>query len=141
MTLARWSGIVCTAVMFMAAAQAAASQKVANTGPKYDVANEVKIKGVVEEIREVPGEFEGTHLVVKTDTGTMLVHVAPADFLKDIDSSFKVGDEVLVIGAKAPDATEPEILAREITVGTNTTTLRDDKGIPVWAGWKPAKSN
>jgi len=141
MAFARWSGVVCILVVFLAAAQAAASQKTANTGPKYDVANEVKIKGVVEEIRQVPGEFEGTHLVVKTDTGTVLVHVAPADFLKEIDTSFKTGDEVQVVGCKAPDTTENEILAREITVGTNTTTLRDNKGIPVWAGWKPAKSN
>jgi hypothetical protein len=79
-------------------------------------------------------------LVVKTDTGQVLVHVAPADFLKEMDTSFKKGDEVQITGAKAPNATETEILAREITVGTNTTTLRDDKGIPVWAGWKPAKS-
>jgi hypothetical protein len=136
----------CSKVLFALAAlaltaQAASTPKAANTGPKYDAANEVKIKGVVEDIREVPGEFEGTHLVVKTDTGTVLVHVAPADFLKEIDTSFKKGDEIQVTGCKAPDATgsEPEILAREITVGTNTTTLRDDKGVPVWAGWKPAK--
>ncbi len=127
------------ALLVVVATQAAATQKVANTGPKYDIANEVKIKGVVEDIREVPGEFEGTQLVVKTDTSTVLVHVAPADFLKEMDTSFKKGDEVQVIGAKAPNTTEGEILAREITVGTNTTTLRDDKGIPVWAGWKPVK--
>jgi DNA/RNA endonuclease YhcR with UshA esterase domain len=142
MNIVRWSKVLGTAALLILATQTIlAAQKVANTGPKYDVANEVKIKGVVEDIREVPGNFEGTHLVVKTDTGTVLVHVAPADFLKEMDTSFKKGDVVEVIGAKAPDATEPEILAREITVGTNTTTLRDDKGIPVWAGWKPAKSN
>ncbi|HTV64418.1 MAG TPA: OB-fold nucleic acid binding domain-containing protein [Bryocella sp.] len=142
MNLVRWSKVLGTAALLILATQTIiATQKVANTGPKYDVANEVKIKGVVEDIREVPGAFEGTHLVVKTDTGTVLVRVAPADFLKEMDTSFKVGDVVEVTGAKAPDAAEPEILAREITVGTNTTTLRDDKGIPVWAGWKPAKSN
>jgi hypothetical protein len=77
---------------------------------------------------------------VKTDTKTVLVRVGPTDFLKEIDTSFKKGDEVSVVGAKAPDATGEEILAREITDGNNTATLRDDKGIPIWAGWKPAKS-
>jgi hypothetical protein len=110
------------------------------TGPKYDAANEVKIKGVIEEIREVPGEFEGTHLVVKTESKTVLVHVAPSDFLKEIDTSFNKGDQVEVVGAKVPDAAEEEILAREITDGSNTATLRDDKGVPIWAGWKPSKS-
>ncbi len=80
-------------------------------------------------------------MVVKTDTGTILVHLAPASFLKEIDASFTKGDQVEVLGAKAPNAPEEEILAREITVGTNTVTLRDDKGIPVWAGWNPAKTS
>jgi len=114
------------------------AQTASKTGPKYDVKNEVKIKGVVEEIREIPGQFEGTLLVVKTDSKTVMVRVAPAAFLKEIDTSFNKGDQVEVVGCKAPDATEEEVLAREITVGQNTTTLRDDKGVPIWAGWKPS---
>lgn len=113
------------------------AQSASKTGPKYDVKNEVRIKGVIEEVRQVPGPSEGTHLVVKTETKTVLVHVAPGDFLKDIDTTFSKGEQVEVLGCKAPDGPEEEILAREITVGQNTTTLRDDKGIPVWAGWKP----
>ena len=136
-----WAKISLTAGVLLLATSAGLAQKVKDTGPKYDSANEVKIKGVIEEIREVPGNFEGTHLVVKTDTGTVLVHVAPAPFLKEIDTSFAKGDQIQVVGAKAPGATEEEILAREITVGTNTTTLRDDKGVPVWAGWSPSKGN
>jgi len=120
------------------ALSAAWAQNASKTGPKYDTKNEVKIKGAIVEMREIPGPFEGTHLVVKTDTKTVLVHVAPSSFLKEIDASFKVGDQVEVVGCKAPDAPEEEILAREITVGQNTTTLRDDKGIPVWAGWNPS---
>lgn len=135
------SRVLAIAALLTAAPQFILGQKVANTGPKYDTANEVKIKGVVEDIREVPGNFEGTQLVVKTDTATVVVHLAPGEFLKEMDSTFKKGDEVQVVGARAPGAGETEILAREITVGTNTTTLRDDKGLPVWTGWKPAKGN
>jgi hypothetical protein len=68
------------------------------------------------------------------------VHVAPSEFLKEIDTSFNKGDQVVVVGAKAPNAPEEEMLAREITDGNNTATLRDDKGIPIWAAWKPSKS-
>ncbi len=118
---------------------AAWAQKVKATGPKYDAANEVKIKGTVQEIKEVPGPWEGTHLVVKTASGQVLVHVGPSDFLKEMDMSFKVGDSVEVTGAKAPDTTEEEILAREIVVGNNSMTLRDAKGIPIWADWNPVK--
>ncbi len=136
-----WSRILVSVAVLSLTLSYGSAQKMKDTGPKYDVANEVKLKGVIEDIREIPGNFEGTLLVVKTDTGTVLVHVAPASFLKEIDASFAKGDQVEVVGAKAPNATEEEILAREITVGTNTITLRDDRGIPVWAGWNPAKTS
>lgn len=139
--LRHWSKVACVAATAALFVQLAVAQKVANTGPKYDVGSEVKMKGTVEEVREIPGDFQGTHLVVKTDTGTVLVRLAPADFLKEIDTAIKPGDQIEVVGSKAPDSTEPVIMAREITVGTNTTTLRDDKGVPVWAGWKRSKTS
>jgi hypothetical protein len=120
-------------------AGASSSQKAANTGPKYDSAAQIKIKGVVEDVKDTPGELSGTHLTVKTDTGTVIVYVGPAEFLKDIDTSFKKGDQIEVIGAKNKGTDGEEVLAKEITVGSNTTTLRDESGIPVWAGWKAPK--
>lgn len=134
-----WSKIALTAGALLLAVSSGLAQKVKDTGPKYDVANEVKIKGVVEEIREVPGNYEGIYLVVKTDASSVLVRVAPATFLKEIDTSFAVGNQVLVTGAKALGVAEEQILAREIILGTNTVTLRDDKGIPVWVGWNPCR--
>lgn len=115
-------------------------QKVANTGPRYDIGHEVKVQGTVAEVRDVPGDFEGTHLLLKTAQGDVLVQVAPADFLKEMGTAYKVGDVVQIVGAKSPDGTEEQVLVREITVGSDTVTLRDDKGVPVWAGWKPPKS-
>jgi hypothetical protein len=139
MSCRSWSKIALTAGALLLAVSSGLAQRVRDTGPKYDVANEVKIKGVVDEIREVPGNYEGIYLVVKTDTSTVLVRVAPAAFLKEMDTVFAVGNQVQVTGAKALNVPEEQILAREIIVGTNTVILRDDKGIPVWAGWNPAK--
>jgi archaellin len=138
MSCRSWSKLALTASALLLAVSSGLAQKAKDTGPKYDVANEVKIKGVVAEVREVPGAYEGVYLVVKTDSGTALVRVAPAAFLKDMDTSFAVGNQVQVTGAKALNGSEEQILAREIIVGTNTVTLRDDKGAPVWVGW-PAK--
>jgi hypothetical protein len=117
------------------------AQNSSKTGPKYDIASEVKVKGVIEDIREAPGGISGTQLSVKTDTKTILVYVGPGDFLREIEVSFNKGDQINVIGAKAPNATDDEILAREITVGSNTFTLRDGKGVPIWTGWKPARAS
>jgi hypothetical protein len=127
------------ALVIALAVPAALAQKSKSSGPKYDRASEIKIKGVIDDIRDTPGEFEGTHLLVKTDTGTLLVCLAPAEFLKEIDASFKKGDLVEVTGSKSTGADGEEILAREVTIGNNTTTLRDDDGVPVWAGWKLPK--
>jgi hypothetical protein len=128
--------VVAVAVLFVCGAVA---QKASNTEPKYDKANQATVKGVIDDIHETPGAFEGTHLVVKTDTGTVLVQLAPAEFLKEIDASFKKGDQIEVVGAKNMGTEGEEILAREITIGNNTTTLRDDSGVPVWADWKASK--
>lgn len=126
-------------VLLLASCQQVFAQKSGNTGPKYDVTKQVKIKGVIEDIHETSGTYEGTHLLVKTDTGTVLVQVAPAAFLKDIDASFNKGEEIQVVGAQNVGTEGEEVLAKEITVGNNTTTLRDDSGVPVWAGWKAPK--
>ncbi len=134
-----WSKVLFIAAAVALAAPAGWAQSASKTGPKYDIANEVRIKGVVEEVRDMPGDLDGTHLVVKTDTTTVLVYAAPGAFLKEIDTTFNKGDEVQVVGAKAPGGGEETIMAREITVGNNTFTLRDDKGVPVWAGWKAPK--
>ncbi len=115
----------------------AGAQTTSKTGPKYDLKNEVKIKGVIDDVREVAGPPGGTQLAVKTDTQTVLVYVGPTAFLKEIDATFNKGEQAEILGCKAPDASTGEILAREITVGQNTTTLRDDKGVPIWSGWKP----
>lgn len=71
MSCRSWSKIALTAGALLLAVSSGFAQKVKDTGPKYDIANEVKIKGVVEEVREVPGAYEGIYLVVKTDTSTI----------------------------------------------------------------------
>jgi DNA/RNA endonuclease YhcR with UshA esterase domain len=139
-----WSKILLGAVVFSLMAltvTAQKAQKIKDGGPKYDLANEVKIKGVVEDIRESQGEPGGVLLLIKADTGEVPVYVGPQAFLKEIEVSFSKGDQVEVVGAKALNTAEGVVLAREITVGNNSFTLRDDKGTPAWTGWKPAKTS
>ncbi len=141
MNLRVWSRVAGSVAVLVLASLLGLAQSTSKTGPKYDLTNEVKIKGVIEDIREVPGSIPGTQLFVKTDTKTVQVYVGPGDFLNEIEVSFNKGDQVNIVGAKAPNSAEEIILAREITAGSNTFTLRDDKGIPIWTGWKPAKAN
>jgi hypothetical protein len=106
------------------------------TGPAYDFANEVKLKGTVEEVRMVPGNFEGVHVMLKTGTETILVHLAPEGFLKMLEFTVAKGDTLEVTGCKITGEFGPEILARDVVSGNNDLTLRDKKGLPAWAGMK-----
>jgi hypothetical protein len=109
-------------------------------GPKYNFADEITVKGTVEEVRVVPGTMEGVHLVLKSETETNLIHVAPEKFLKEMDSEFAKGDQLVVVGCKikAEDGSD-EILSRQITKNGNELMLRDKKGTPIWASWNPGK--
>jgi hypothetical protein len=56
-----------------------------NPPPDYNAAAEVSVSGTVAETREFFCPFSddmGTHLVLRTAAGELLVHVAPARFLR-----------------------------------------------------------
>jgi hypothetical protein len=126
--------------IFIAIASSICAQTANKSGPKYDPTKEIKIKGTVTEVKEFVGGTEPTLLIVKAGDKTTTVRLAPAEFLKEIDCWIKAGDQVEVVGAKAPDSAQDEILAREVIFGNNTMVLRDSKGVPVWEVWKPTKS-
>jgi hypothetical protein len=134
---------LCTILAFLAAfvMMGTSSLLAQKTGPKYDFTNEVKLKGTIDEIKMVPGEFEGVHVMLKTATETILVHLAPGGFLKMLEFNVAKGDALEVTGCKITGEMGPEVLAREVVSGNNSLTLRDKKGSPAWAGMKFASGN
>ena len=127
--------VLAVGVFFLLAMNPAWAQAPARA-PKYDIGNEVTIKGVVEEVKDfqcpVSGGM-GAHLVVKTDKGLVTVHLALSKFLSDYGFNFAKGDEVVIIGAKAKVGDdENALLARKIDRGNQTFTFRDKEGKPLW---------
>lgn len=108
-----------------------------SASPRYEKSQETKLKGVVEEIQSTPARE--VQLIVKMDGEKLEVYVAPESFLREMELSFAKGDQLEIVGAKHIVNGTPELLAREITRNSNTMTLRDDNGVPVWAGWNPSK--
>ena len=117
-------------------AQKPASQTI---GQKYDLTTETKVKGTVEEVKIIPGPSEGVHLMLKSGSDTLLVHVAPESFLKEMEVSFDKGDNLEITGSKIKVDGQDELLARTITKSGNELTLRDKKGMPIWSLWDPGK--
>ncbi len=98
----------------------------------YDPAKEVTVAGTVQEVKEFYcplSDDRGTHLVLKTDNGDIMVHVALARFLRRQEIVFKTGDRVEVTGSKPQSDV---VIARQITRGPETFILRDTGGNPAW---------
>ena len=128
------------AAVLVIAVPLAFAQKDAETHamPKYDASKEVKIKGSIEDIKEIAmGKGEvGVHLMVKTASETIEVRLCPSGYLKDFEVALSKGQQVEVTGSKVKAEDKDVILAREVVQGNNTLTLRDKQGTPVWTWLK-----
>ncbi len=102
----------------------------------YDPKTEVTVKGTIEDVQQQAGRNSrtGTHLLLKTDSGTLPVHVGPSAYIAKKEFSFAKGDEISVLGSKVTIAGKETLLAREITREGKTLVLRNAQGIPEWAG-------
>jgi hypothetical protein len=100
---------------------------------RYDASKEVTITGTIETIQTLDSICQsGTHLTVKTDKGNTEVALGPTKFLADQKLELKKGDKVQIVGANANTRHGEMFVARQITSGEKTLTLRDDKGVPSW---------
>ena len=100
---------------------------------KYVKSSEVKVKGIVEEVKTAADGI--VHLSLTTDKGPLDVMIAPERFLKEMEISFAKGDKVEILGAQVVNDGVPLLLAREVTRNGDVMLMRDDLGKPVWLGW------
>src|SRR5438270_5316631 len=103
--------------------------------PKYDLSQEAKFKGVVDEVSAhkcpISGGI-GSHLMVKIADKIYEVHVAPVKFVKSYEVTFEKGDELEITGVKTTFQGIDAILPREIKRGNDDFLFRDEKGKPIW---------
>lgn len=103
--------------------------------PNYNAATEAKISGTIEDVQQMPhGRMTGIHIIVKTGSETADAHLGPSDFIAGKGFTFAKGDSVEIVGSKVKMNGADALIAREITKGGNTLTLRDQSGRPLWAG-------
>jgi len=82
------------------------------------------------------GMGAGVHLQLKTDKETIPVHLGPAWYIDRLDDRIAKGDRIEVKGSRVTVAGKQVIIAAEVKKGDAVLKLRDDSGIPVWAGWR-----
>src|ERR1700689_92897 len=102
--------------------------------PKYDPATESTFKGVVQELKFVPptGAKTSAYLVLKGSPEAVEVFLCPKKFLDDMGVLFKADDAVEVTGSKIKQDGADLTVAREVTKGGDTLTLRFKDGKPAW---------
>jgi len=103
--------------------------------PAYSAWNEVTVQGTVEDVQEfycpISGD-QGTHLLVKTESGSVQVHLAPTRFLRDKNLRFSKGDLIQVVGSRIKYQGHEALIARTVVRGTQTMAFREQNGRPVW---------
>jgi len=101
--------------------------------PEYDKSAEVKVKGVIDEVKTTPDN--SVHLTLKSVTGSLEVFVGPEKFLKEMEIVFAKGETIEVLGSQLSVNGNAILLAREVTRDNDVVTIRDEQGKPAWVGW------
>lgn len=90
----------------------------------------------VDHIIPVKGMGQGVHVLLKTDKETVSVHLGPAWFIENQDVKIEPKDKVDIKGSRIKYDGKPAIIAAEVKKGDGVLKLRDENGIPIWAGWR-----
>ncbi|HEX5530394.1 MAG TPA: DNA-binding protein [Methylomirabilota bacterium] len=90
----------------------------------------------VDRITPMRGMSSGVHLVVKTDKGDVSVQLGPQWYLENQDVKIQPKDKVEVKGSRVTVQGQPALIAAEVKKGDEVLKLRDEAGIPMWAGWR-----
>jgi hypothetical protein len=104
-------------------------------GPMHDI-TETRVTGTVEAVNDVAGPGGncccgtggGTHVTVKTTTESIEAHLGPTAWLREQGVDLTEGDVVDISGWRVTMGETPVLLAREITKGSTTWTLRHGTG-------------
>lgn len=82
------------------------------------------------------GMGHGVHLMLKTDTETVSVHLGPQWYIERQDTEIKAKDMIQVKGSRITFNGKPAIIAAEVKKGDEVLMLRDENGVPNWSGWR-----
>jgi hypothetical protein len=98
-------------------------------GPVYNAAREISVSGMVQEVvtKHTPGSPAGMHLIVSGVSGLVDAHVGY--FLtKNTRAALHVGLPVQIVGAMVTMHGRQILLARQLSFGGRTVTVRNRNG-------------
>lgn len=109
-------------------------------GRMYDPAKVETVQGEVTAVEKIGGggrRGPGIGLKLKSASGELTVHLGPQWYIEQQgEIPIKAGDTVEVKGVKASRGGTEFFLAGEVKKGEDILKLRDESGVPLWAGWR-----
>jgi hypothetical protein len=102
-------------------------------GPAYDAAHEITLNGTIQEVvtRHAIGSPAGMHLLVAGPAGVVDAHLGSL-LSKETAEALQVGTPVRIVGATVLLHGKEYLLARQLTFGDHTVTIRSSRGFPVY---------
>ncbi|HOC45414.1 MAG: hypothetical protein PHT96_09950 [Syntrophorhabdaceae bacterium] len=102
----------------------------------YDPKTVENLSGEIDKIEAFTprkGMSQGIHLFLKTDTGSIPVHLGPSWYIEGQNVKLAAGDKVEVTGSRITFDKKPAIIASEIKKGDQILKLRGPDGTPAWS--------
>jgi len=90
----------------------------------------------VDTLTPISGMSYGVRLMVKSKKETVSIHLGPGWYIEKQDIKIEPKDTIQVKGSRITFQDKPAIIAAEVKKGEDILMLRDEKGIPVWSGWR-----
>ncbi len=103
----------------------------------YDPTTEVVLEGKIIEVwteNSGYGRFPGLLMKVKDKAEETRVFLAPVWYLEQEAIRFDKQQMIKIIGSKTVYQNDKIIISRQFDYQTKSVTVRDNKGVPVWAG-------
>ncbi|OGP70218.1 MAG: hypothetical protein A2Y80_07835 [Deltaproteobacteria bacterium RBG_13_58_19] len=107
-------------------------------GMMWDAKTVETVKGEVTSVDKYTpgrgGQSYGLRLTLKTDKETLSVILGPAWYIEQQHFAVAPRDQVEIKGSRIPIQGQAAIIAAEVKKGNQMLRLRNDNGIPLWAG-------
>ncbi|MEE4247953.1 MAG: hypothetical protein V2I33_21385 [Kangiellaceae bacterium] len=106
-------------------------------GHWYDLQSENTVVSAIKMVKQISTTKNmnfGTHLLVDYKGEELEIHLGPSWYLEKNKIKLRKGDIVKVSGSLVTFENNPSIIAKWIIKESDTIHLRDDRGLPNWAG-------
>lgn len=135
----KFQGIMLISFLFMSQlfAQPGRGLNQSNMTRLYNSATVDTITGIIKNVDVVNsgyGRFPGTLLTLKDTKPTVKILIAPVWYLTDLNVQIKKDEAIKIIGSRVTYLNEQLIITKEMLYKNETYTIRNESGIPVWAG-------